>query len=160
MKSVKTRIHDAVLTATENMVIPRVELAIKSDIVSSGRGIDSVVLDPDLRDFSGNIEGLQKSTINSKPVLKRIDKTSGNIAVEEGDLAVNGRNSVRETQVHHLVTGQNAQKEFFEFASGYIRAQRRVHSTTTQNQTIVTRHHVIYIIWETKRKIDWSIYVN
>ena len=60
---VEIRVQDAVLTAMENLVICRVELAMKSVDASSGRGMDSVVLDPDRRVFSGNIEGLQMTTL-------------------------------------------------------------------------------------------------
>ena len=40
MISVKSTVQDAVLTAIENLVIPRVELAMKSVTASSGRGVD------------------------------------------------------------------------------------------------------------------------
>ena len=54
MKMVETRIHDAVLTAIENLVIPRAELAMKSVNAFSGRSVDGVVLDLDQKDFSEN----------------------------------------------------------------------------------------------------------
>ena len=38
-------------------MIPKVELSMKSVIASSGGDTDSVVLDPNQRDFSGNIKG-------------------------------------------------------------------------------------------------------
>ena len=57
--TIETRIYDAILTARERLVIPRVDLAMKSVNTFSGRDIDSIVPDPDQRNFSGNIEGLQ-----------------------------------------------------------------------------------------------------
>ena len=53
MTLVETRVQDAdaVLTAIKNLMIPRVELAMKLLNASSGRGVNSVVLDPDRRDF-------------------------------------------------------------------------------------------------------------
>ena len=51
MTIVETRVEDAVLSAIKNLVILRVELAMKLVNASSGRGVDSVVLDPDRRDF-------------------------------------------------------------------------------------------------------------
>ena len=59
MTAVETRVQDAVLTTVENLVTSRVELAINSVNASTGRGVGSVVLDPDKRGFPGNIEGLQ-----------------------------------------------------------------------------------------------------
>ena len=51
MASVETRIQDAVLTAIENLKIPRVELAMKSANARSERSVDGNVLEHDQRDF-------------------------------------------------------------------------------------------------------------
>ena len=51
LTSVETRAQDAVLTATENLVIPGVELATKSNNAPQRRRIDGNVLEPDERDF-------------------------------------------------------------------------------------------------------------
>ena len=59
MTTVESRVQKAILTATESLVIPRVELAMKSVSASSGRDIDNIVPDSDQRDFSGNIGNLQ-----------------------------------------------------------------------------------------------------
>ena len=100
MTTVETRLQDAVLTAIENLVIPGVELAMKSANAFSGRSVDGNVLDPDQKDFSENIEGLQmaaSSRINSHSDLTRIDETRGKITVEGCDLLVNERNIDRQT---------------------------------------------------------------
>ena len=91
MTTVEKRVHDAVLTAIESLVIPRIELAMKSVNASSVSGVDSVVLDPDPREFSAYIEGLQFTTssrINLHTDFNRIEETHGNITVEGGDLTV------------------------------------------------------------------------
>ena len=46
LTTVETRIQDAVLTAIENIVIARVEFAMKSANASSGRSVDGNVLQP------------------------------------------------------------------------------------------------------------------
>ena len=51
MTSVETRIQDAVLTAIEKLVIPRVELAMMSANAPSGWNVDVNVLAPDQMDF-------------------------------------------------------------------------------------------------------------
>ena len=79
----------------------------KSVNTSSGRDVDSVALDPDQRDFSGNIGGLQMTTSSRKSSnadLNKIDETGGNITVEGGYLSVNGRNLKRQTDTHHTST--------------------------------------------------------
>ena len=45
---------DAILTTMDNVVIPRVELAVRSLTESLGRGLSSVVRNPHQRVFSGN----------------------------------------------------------------------------------------------------------
>ena len=75
MTTVETRVQDAELTAKENLVISRMELANKSVNASSGRGVGNVVMDPDQKIFSGNIEGPQMTTsnrINSHAELMRL----------------------------------------------------------------------------------------
>ena len=80
--TVETRVQDAVLTAIENSVIPRVELAMKSTNASSERSFNGNVLDPDQRVFLGDVECLQmtaSSRIHPRTELKMIDGTRGNI---------------------------------------------------------------------------------
>ena len=104
MTSVKTRVQDAVFTAIENLVVSRVELAMKSANSPSGRSVDSNLLELTQRDFLGNIEGLRmtaSSRMNSHTDLNRIDETVGNITVEESDLLVNEKNTDRQTYAHH-----------------------------------------------------------
>ena len=64
------------MTAIENLVFPRVELAMKSANASSGWRVDGNLLEPDQRSFSGNIEGLQmtaSSIKHSRTDLNRIN---------------------------------------------------------------------------------------
>ena len=106
MTSVETRVQDAVLTAMEKFLIPRMELAMKSANTFSEWSVGDNVLEPDQRDFLGNIEGLRMSAssrVNSHTDLNRIDETRDNITVEEGDLLVNERNIDRQTHAHHTV---------------------------------------------------------
>ena len=100
MTTVETRVKDALLAAIENLVTPRVELVIKTVNASSGLGVGSAVSDPDQRDFSGNIDGLEmtaSSGINSHTDLKRIDETRGNISVEGKDWLVSRKNIDQQT---------------------------------------------------------------
>ena len=113
MTTVETRVQDAVMTAIENLVIPRVELEIKSVNASSGHGLGSFVFDHGHRDSPGSIEGLRmtaSSRINSHTDLNRIDETRGNITVEGGDLLVDERNIDQQPPTHH--TNQYVAHEF------------------------------------------------
>ena len=52
--TIENRIHDFILTAMDNVVIPRVEMAVRSITELSGRGSSSVVQNPGQRNFTGN----------------------------------------------------------------------------------------------------------
>ena len=52
--SAENRMHDAILTAMGNVVIPRVEVAVRSITGSSGQGPSGVVQNADRTDFTGN----------------------------------------------------------------------------------------------------------
>ena len=54
--AIKNRVHDAILTAVDNVVIPRVEMAVRSFTKSSRQGPNRLVQNPDFKDFSGNTE--------------------------------------------------------------------------------------------------------
>ena len=51
MTSVKNSVQDALLTAIENLVTPRVELAMKAANAPSGWSVADNILEPDQRDF-------------------------------------------------------------------------------------------------------------
>ena len=102
--TIETKVRDAILTAIESLVVPGVELAIKSVNAFYGRDVSSVVPDPNQKEFPGNIEGLQmtaSSRINSITELNKIDETRGNITNESGDLSINGKDFDRQTRTHH-----------------------------------------------------------
>ena len=54
--TVVNHMHDAILTAMDNVVFLRVEMAVRSITGSSGQRPSSVVQNPDRRDFTGNAE--------------------------------------------------------------------------------------------------------
>ena len=104
MTSVETRVQVAVLTAIDNLVIPRIELAMTSANMRSEESVDGNALEPDQRDFLGNIEGLRMTAFsrkNSHTDLNRIDDTRGNITVKEGDLLFNEKIIDRQTYAHY-----------------------------------------------------------
>ena len=63
--AVKTWVHDAILAATDNVVITEIEMALKSTARLYGHGPNSVVQNPDRRDFSGNMEFTPFKTVSS-----------------------------------------------------------------------------------------------
>ena len=92
------------MTAKESLVIPRVELAMRSANASSGRSLDGNLLESDQRYFSGNVEEPQMTAsgrISSHTPLSRSDEICHNTTVEGDDLAVNGKHFDQQTHIHH-----------------------------------------------------------
>ena len=63
--TVENRMLDAILTAMHNVVIPRVEMAVRSITGSLGQRPSSVVQSPDRRDFTGNTENVPLMSASS-----------------------------------------------------------------------------------------------
>ena len=115
MMTVETRVQDAVQTATEILVIPRVELALKSTNASSWRRGDGIALELDQRDYSDKVEILQMTAsnrLNSHTDLNRIDETRGNNTVERSDWLVNERIIDRQPYTHHTNPSKTRRKTF------------------------------------------------
>ena len=122
MTTVDIRVQAEIFTAVEGYVILRVELEMKSVNASNRQDTESVVPDPDQRDFSGFMEGLQittSSSIISNSKLNKIDETPGNIAVEGGDLSVNEKNVDRQTRTHHTTKFRILQKKLWTFDENF-----------------------------------------
>ena len=80
--------HDAFLTAMDKVVIPRVEMAVRLITASSGHGPDSVVQNPDRKDFTGSTENTQLMSAASRLYLNfeqdRIDENRDFENFEDG----------------------------------------------------------------------------
>ena len=109
ISTVKNRMHDAILTAIDKVVIPRVETAVSSITGSSGYEPNSEVQNPDRRDFLGNAGNTALLSAFSRLDLNtnqdRNDEACNEKNFEDGDFPVLGPNYNRRTQTHHMVTG-------------------------------------------------------
>ena len=79
VKTVENGLHDAILTVMDDIVPPRVEMAVKSITGSSGHRPNSTVQNPDRRDFIGNTENTPLKSISNRLDVNidqdRIDET-------------------------------------------------------------------------------------
>ena len=101
--TVEDRIQNAILTAIDNIVAPKIELAIRSINASSGRDVTSVIahsergehvgIDTSFENASGNNNTLHVSNVN--------DETRNNISDEVSELSVPGTHFDRQTHTHH-----------------------------------------------------------
>ena len=104
--TVEDRIQNAILTSIDNIVAPKIELAIRSINASSGRDVTSVTTNSERREqvwincsfenASGNNNTLGVSNVN--------DETRHNIPNEVSELSVPETHFERQTHTHRVVT--------------------------------------------------------
>ena len=121
--TVEDRIQDAHLTAIDNMIALKIELAIKSTSASSGRDATSVTANSERGEHLGinaSFEGASGNN-NFLHVSKVNDETRHNIADEVSELSVPETHLDRQIHTHHMVTGQTAQtNQIPDFFTGRI----------------------------------------
>ena len=87
--TVENCMHDAILTAIHNAVIPRVEMAVKPNTGSTGHGTNNEDRNSDRRDFLGNNRNTPLLSASSRldldNELNRKDETRNNEDFEDGD---------------------------------------------------------------------------
>ena len=111
--TVEDRIQKAILTAIDNIVPPKIELAIRSINASSGRDVTSVSSNSERREHvdinasfenaSGNNNILHVSNVN--------DETRHNILDEVSELSVPETHFDRQAHTHHSHRAQNTISE-------------------------------------------------
>ena len=108
--TVENRMHDAILTAMDKMVIPRVEMAVRSITGSSGHGLNGIVQNPDWGEFTGNTENTPLMSASSRLDLnidqKRIEETRDIEYFEDGDFPAFRPNYDRRAHTHHIFTSR------------------------------------------------------
>ena len=101
--TVEDRIQNAILTAIENIVAPKIELAIRSINASSGRDANSVSANSERRERVGVNASLENASRNNDTldVSNVNDETRHNIPDEVSELSVPATHFDRQPQTHH-----------------------------------------------------------
>ena len=118
---VEDRVQNAILTAIDNIIAPKIVLAIRSINASSGRDVTSVAANSERGEHVGiNASFENASANNNKLHVSNInDETRQNIPDEVSELSVPETHFDRQAHTHHTVTGQTAQTtQFPEFLIG------------------------------------------
>ena len=105
--TVEDRIQNAILTAFENIVAPKIELAIRSINASSGRDVTSVIANSERGERVGinaSIGNVSENN-NTLHVPSVSDETRLNILDEVGELSVPETRFDRQPHTPHMVTG-------------------------------------------------------
>ena len=134
--TVEDRIQNAILTAIDNIIAPKIEIAIRSKNASSGRDVANVSVNPERREqvgISAPFESASGSN-NTLGISKVKDETRNKFADEVSELSVPETHFDRQSHTHHMVKGQTTQtNQFPEFLTGRIQTPRSPSSQQYQN---------------------------
>ena len=153
--AVEDRIQNAILTAIDNIVAPRIELAIRSINASSGRDVTSVSANSERREHVGINASFGNASGNNDTlgVSNAIHETRHNIPDGVSDMSLPETHFDQQPQTHHMVTGQTAQtNQFTEFLTGRILTPRNPPSHQYQNlSTQVSKDNNLPRVEQTRR---------
>ena len=101
--TVEDRIQNAILTATDNIVAPKIKLPIRSKNASSGRDVTSVTANSERGEHVGiNAPFENASEDNNIPHISSVnDETRHNVPDEVSKLSVTETHFDRQTHTHH-----------------------------------------------------------
>ena len=101
--TIEDRIQNAILTAIDNIVAPKIELAIRSINASSGRDATSVSANSERREHGGISTSFKNASGNNSTlgVSNVNDETRYNIPDEVSELSVLVTHFDRQPQTHH-----------------------------------------------------------
>ena len=104
--TVEDRIQNAILTAFENIVAPKIELAIRSINASSGRDATSVSANSERRERVGINASFENASKNNDTLdgSNVNDETRHNIPDEVSELSVPETHFDRQAHTHYMVT--------------------------------------------------------
>ena len=105
--TVEDRIQNAILTAIENIIAPKIELAIRSINASSGRDATSLSANSERRERVGINASFENASKNNDTldVSNVNDETRRNNPDEVSELSVPETHFDRQSRTHHMVTG-------------------------------------------------------
>ena len=105
VNTVKDRIQNAILTAIDNIVAPKIELAIRSVSASSGRDVTSVSVNSERREHAGiNASFENASGNNDTQVMSKVNhETRHSITEEVSELSVPETHFDRQPHTHHSI---------------------------------------------------------
>ena len=120
--TVEDRIQNAILTAIDNIIVPKIELAIRSVNASSGRDVASVSAHSERREYTGNNASLENASENNDTLGVTNINVETRCSFRDGvnGLSTRGTQFDRRspthcmtlrssTENHHMVTGAKEQ---------------------------------------------------
>ena len=153
--TVEDRIQNAILTAIDNNVTPKIDLAIRSLNASSGRDATSVSANSERREHVGFRASFENASGNNDTLgVSNVNfETPQNIPDEISELSVSETRFDRQPHTHHMVTGRTTQpNQFPEFLTGRVVTPRNTTSHQYENlSTQVSRDNNFPMVEQTPR---------
>ena len=109
--TVEDRIQNAILTAIDSIIAPKIELAIRSINASSGRDMTSMSASSERREHLGNNASFENASEGNDALgVSNVNyETRRNITDEVSEMSVPGTHFDQQPHTYHMVTGQTAQ---------------------------------------------------
>ena len=140
VETVEDRIQSAILTAIDNIVGPKIELAIRSKNASSGRDVASMSANSERREHTGINASFENASENNNTigVTNINDEARSNSQDGVSELSVPGTQFDRQSHIHHVVTGVKERHTMLAGGSGQIYNPHHM-MTEPSNET----HHMV-----------------
>ena len=175
--TVEDRIQNAILTAIDNIVAPKIELAVRSINASSGRDVTSVSANSERREHVGINASFENASENNNTlgVTGINDETRRNFQEGVRETSVPGTHFDRQPyihhmasgvsdEIHHMATGQTAQtNQFPEFLTARIHTPRNPSSHQYQNlSTQVSQDNDLPVVQQTpvNQNLEANNFIN
>ena len=138
--TVEDRIQNAILVAIDNIIAPKIELAIRSINASSGRDVTSVSGNSERRDHERMNTSFGSASDNNGTLgmTNANDETRCNPHDRVGELSVAGTQFDQQSPAHHVVSGGST--ESHHMVTG---VKERHDMLTEGSQQIHNRHHMV-----------------
>ena len=153
--TVEERIQNAILTAIDNNIAPKIELAIRSINASSGRDAASVSVNSERKEQVGISAPFENASGSNDTlgISKVNDETRNIFADEVSEVSVPETHFDRQSHTHHMVTGQTAQtNQLPEFLTGRIQTPRNPSSHQYLNlSTQVSQDNKLLVVEQIPR---------
>ena len=136
--TIEDRIQNAILTAIDNIVAPKIELAIRSINASSGRDVTSVFVNSERREYVGIDTPFENASGNNDTqVVSKVNDETRHITDEASELSVPETHFDRQPHTHHMVTGVKERHDMLTEVSEQI--HNRHHMVTGAKE----RHNIL-----------------
>ena len=137
---VEDKIQNAIMTAIDNLVAPKIELAIRSINASSGRDAISVSANSENREHAGIFASFGNASENNNAlgVTNIDDETRHSVRDGVSELSVTGTQVDRHSRTHHTATGTSEQTHYDRHL--VVGPSNLVHHKATELSD--TNHHI------------------